>query len=244
MRTFWPVFKRELCSYFVTPVAYVFTLLLLLLSGISTFYLGDFYQRNQADLAPFFDYLPWLYALLLPTLAMRMWSIERQSGSIELLMCLAVGTAEAVLAKFLAAWVVSGLALALTFPLVITVNYLGAPDNGVILCGYLASWLLAGSCLAIGGCLSALTKNPLIAFLAAMALCLAFMACGFPVVLDVLRGWSSLPWLDGVASLSFLTHFEGLCRGVIDPQDVLYFFSQIIGWLAATVIAVELKKAV
>ncbi len=244
MRTFWPVFKRELCSYFITPIAYVFTLLLLVLSGISTFYLGDFYQRNQADLAPFFDYLPWLYALLLPTLAMRMWSIERQTGSIELLMCLAVGTAEAVVAKFLAAWLVSAMALALTFPLVITVNYLGVPDNGLILCGYLASLLLAGSCLAIGGCLSALTKNPLIVYLTAMAVCLVFMACGSPIVLDTVHGWVSLPWLDGVASLSFLTHYEGLCRGVLDPQDLLYFFSQIIAWLAVTVIAVELNKAV
>lgn len=244
MKTLWPLFKRELCSYFITPVAYVFTLLLLILSGTSTFYLGDFYQRNQADLEPFFDYLPWLYALLLPALAMRMWSIERQTGSIELLMCLAVSTTEAVVSKFLAAWVISAIALALTFPLMITVNYLGDPDNAVILCGYLASWLLAGSCLAIGGCLSALTKNPLIAYLSALALCLAFMACGFPVVLEALHGWASLPLLDGVASLSFLTHFEGLCRGVVDAQDVLYFFSQIIGWLAATVIAVELKKAV
>lgn len=244
MRTSWPLFKREVSSYFTTPAAYVFTLLLLLLSGVSTFYLGGFYERNQADLAPFFDYLPWLYGVLLPSLAMRMWSVERQSGTIELLMCMAVSTVDAVLAKFLAAWLVSGLALALTFPLVLTVNYLGDPDNGVILCGYLASWLLAGTCLSIGGCMSALTKNPLVAFLTAMAVCLVFMACGSSMVLDVFRAWLTLPWLDGVASLSFITHFEGLCRGVVDPQDLLYFFSQIIAWLAATVMVVELKKAV
>ncbi len=240
----WPLFKREIYSYFITPVAYVFILLLLILSGVSTFYLGDFYQRNQADLAPFFDYQPWLYVVLLPALAMRMWSLERQTGSIELLMCMAISATDAVLAKFFAAWLISGVALVLTFPLVLTVNYLGEPDNGVILCGYLASWLLAGACLAIGGCMSALTKNALVAFLMAIAVCLIFIACGSAVVLDVFRGWVAVAWLDGLASLSFIAHFEGLCRGVVEPQDLLYFISQIIVWLALTVMVVELKKAV
>lgn len=240
----WPLFKREVHSYFITPVAYVFILLLLILSGVSTFYLGGFYERNQADLAPFFDCLPWLYGLLLPTLAMRMWSLERQTGTIELLLCLAISATDAVLAKFFAAWLVSGLALALTFPLVLTVNYLGVPDNGAILCGYLASWLLAGTCLAIGGCMSALTKNALVAFLTAMSVCLFFIACGSTVVLDVFRGWVTVSWQDGLASLSFIAHFEGLCRGVVEPRDVLYFLSQIIVWLAATAMVVELKKAV
>jgi ABC-2 type transport system permease protein len=244
MSRVWPLLKREVHSYFITPVAYVFTLLLLVLSGVSTFYLGSFYERNQADLTPLFDYLPWLYVILLPALAMRMWSVERQTGSIELLMCLAVSALEAVLAKFLAAWMITGFALVLTFPIVLTVNYLGTPDNGAIACGYLASWLLAGACLAIGGCMSALTKNALIAFLTAMAACLVFMACGSSVVLDVFRDWVALPWLDGIASLSFVAHFESLCMGIVDPQDLLYFFSQIISWIAATVMVVELKKAV
>lgn len=244
MSTVCALFKRELYSYFITPTAYVFIVLLLILSGVSTFYAGGFYERNQADLMPFFDYMPWLYAVLLPALAMRMWSAERESGSIELLMCMAVRAVDAVLAKFLAAWVVSGLALALTFPLVLTVNYLGDPDNGVILCGYLASWLLAGTCLAIGGCLSAMTKSALVAFLMTMAVCLVFMASATSVVLDVFRGHLAVQGLDGIAFLSFVAHFEGLCRGVIDPRDLLYFFSQIIAWLAATVMVVELKKAV
>ncbi|WP_426128962.1 ABC transporter permease [Pseudomonas sp. DWP1b1] len=244
MSTRWPLLKREVYSYFITPVAYVFILLLLTLSGVSTFYLGDFYQRNQADLAPFFDYLPWLYVLLLPTLAMRMWSLERHTGSIELLMCMAISATDAVIAKFLAAWLISGFALMLTFPLVLTVNYLGDPDNGVILCGYLASWMLAGACLAIGGCMSALTKNVLVAFLMTMAVCLIFIGCGSEAVLDVFRSWVGVAWLEGLASLSFIAHFQGLCRGVVEPRDLLYFISLIIGWLAATVMVVELKKAV
>ncbi|OES68237.1 ABC transporter permease, partial [Pseudomonas aeruginosa] len=158
------IFRRELGSYFATPLAYVFTLIFLVLSGVATFYLGDFFERGQADLAPFFSSLPWLYLLLIPALAMRLWAEERKSGSIEMLMTLPVSRATLVTGKFLAAWFCAGLALLLTFPMPLTVNYLGSPDNGAIIAGYLAGWLLSGGYLAIGSCMSALAKNQIIAF--------------------------------------------------------------------------------
>ncbi|WP_285374162.1 heme exporter protein CcmB [Pseudomonas sp. lyk4-TYG-107] len=237
------VFNRELRSACGTATAYIYLVAFLLLSGICTFYSGGFFERNQADLNPFFDYLPWLYILLLPALGMRLWAEERKSGSIELLMSLPVSVPGAVLAKFFASWVIAIAGLLLTFPLVLTVNYLGAPDNGAILCGYLASALLAGSFLAICGCTSALTKSPLLAFLLGAAVCLFFIACGSSVILDLFREWVSVYWLDRVASMSVMAHFGGLTQGVIEPRDLLYFISQIIAWLAITVLTVELKKA-
>lgn len=237
------LFKRELRSACSTATVYIYLVAFLLLSGICTFYSGGFYERNQADLNPFFDYLPWLFVLLLPALGMRLWSEERKSGTIELLMSLPVSAPGAVLGKFFASWVMAIAGLLLTFPLVLTVNYLGTPDNGVILCGYLASVLLAGSFLAICGCMSALTKSPLLAFLLAAAVCLFFIACGSSVILDMFRDWVSVYWLDRVAAMSVMAHFGGLTQGVIEPRDLLYFISQIIAWVAATVLMVELKKA-
>lgn len=178
------IFKRELASYFATPLAYVFIVIFLVLAGVFTFYLGNFYERNQADLASFFAFHPWLYLFLVPALAMRLWAEERKSGSIELLMTLPLTRFEAVAGKFLAAWAFAGIALLLTFPMVLTVNYLGEPDNGAILAGYLGSWLLAGGYLAIGSCMSALAKNQVIAFILAVAACFLFMLSGFPLVLD------------------------------------------------------------
>lgn len=237
------LFKRELGSACSTATVYIYLVAFLLLSGICTFYSGGLYERNQADLNPFFDYLPWLFVLLLPALGMRLWSEERKSGSIELLMSLPVSVPGAVLGKFFASWVIAIAGLLLTFPLVLTVNYLGEPDNGVILCGYLASVLLAGSFLAICCCMSALTKSPLLAFLLAAAVCLFFIACGTPVILDMFRDWVSVYWLDRVAAMSVMAHFGGLTQGVIEPRDLLYFINQIIVWLAVNVQTVELKKA-
>lgn len=235
--------KRELRSAGSTATVYIYLVAFLLLSGICTFYGGEFYERNHADLNPFFEYLPWLYILLLPALGMRLWSEERKSGSIELLMSLPVSALGAVLAKFFASWIIAMAGLLLTFPLVLTVNYLGEPDNGVILCGYLACVLLAGNFLAICNCTSALTKSPLLAFLLGAAVCLFFIACGSSVILDLFRDWVSVHWLDRVASMSVLAHFGGLTQGVIEPRDLLYFISQIVAWLAITVLTVELKKA-
>lgn len=237
------IFKRELASYFSTPLAYVFILIFLVLSGVFTFYLGGFFESNQASLAPFFNFHPWLYLFLVPAIAMRLWAEERKSGSIELLMTLPVTRFEAVAGKFFAAWSFAGLALLLTFPMIITVNYLGEPDNGAIITGYLGSWLLAGAYLAVGSCMSALAKNQVIAFILAVAACFLFIVSGFPMLLDAFSGWAPQWLIDAVASLSFLIRFEAISKGVIDLRDLLYFLSFIVAWLAATALVVDLKKA-
>lgn len=237
------IFRRELGSYFATPLAYVFTLIFLVLSGVATFYLGDFFERGQADLAPFFSSLPWLYLLLIPALAMRLWAEERKSGSIEMLMTLPVSRATLVTGKFLAAWFCAGLALLLTFPMPLTVNYLGSPDNGAIIAGYLAGWLLSGGYLAIGSCMSALAKNQIIAFALTVLVCLLFVGAGTPHVQQALSGWLPQWLLDGIASLSVLVRFEALGRGVLDVRDLAYFGSLIVAWLVATTIIIDLKKA-
>ncbi|MEX0941133.1 MAG: ABC transporter permease subunit [Pseudomonadales bacterium] len=237
------IVKREFGSYFSTPLAYVFIFIFLVLSGMFTFYLGNFYEREQADLMPFFNFHPWLYLFLVPALSMRLWSEERKSGTIELLLTLPITRTEAVLGKFLAAWLVAGLALALTFPLWLTVNYLGDPDNGVILTSYIGSWLMAGAFLAIGSCMSALSKNQVIAFIACGVICLLFILAGFPLVLNVFKPWLPTLVIDMVASLSFLTHFNSISRGVLSVVDVLYFISLMVAWLIATAIVVEIKQA-
>lgn len=237
------VFKRELASYFATPLAYVFLVIFLVLAGVFTFYLGSFYENGQADLSSFFSFHPWLYLFLVPAIAMRLWAEERKSGSIELLMTLPITRTDAVLGKFLAAWVFAGLALLLTFPMVITVNYLGEPDNGAIVTGYIGSWLLAGGYLAIGSCMSALAKNQVIAFILAVTMCFVFIVSGFPMLLDALSGWAPQALVDAVASLSFLTRFEAISKGVIELRDLLYFVTLIAAWLGATAIVIDLKKA-
>jgi ABC-2 type transport system permease protein len=237
------IFKRELASYFATPLAYVFILIFLVLSGVFTFYLGGFFESGQANLSAFFNFHPWLYLFLVPAIAMRLWAEERKSGTIELLMTLPITRFEAVTGKFLAAWVFAGLALLLTFPMIITVNYLGEPDNGAILTGYIGSWLLAGAYLAIGSCMSALAKNQVIAFILAVSVCFLFIVSGFPMVLDGFSGWAPQWLVDAVASLSFLTRFDAISKGVIDLRDLLYFLTLIAAWLAATAVVIDLKKA-
>lgn len=237
------VIEREFASYFATPLAYVFLLAFLVLAPLFTFYLGGFYHNEQADLQVFFSFHPWLYLFLLPALGMRLWAEERKSGTIELLMTLPLPTASLIGGKFLAAWLFAGLALGLTFPMVLTVNFLGSPDNGAILTGYLGSWLLAGAFLALCSCVSAAAKNPVIAFIAAVLLCLVFVASGHALVLDSFSAWSSSWWLDTVASLSFLTRFHALSQGVIELRDLVFFLSFIMAWLLATAIMLNLKKA-
>jgi ABC-2 type transport system permease protein len=243
MRNVGIIMRRELASYFATPLAYVFILIFLVLASLFTFYIGGFYERGQADMDSFFGFQPWLYLFLIPALSMRLWAEERKSGSIELLMTQPVLLWDAVLGKFLAAWAFTALALALTFPLWLTVNYLGKPDNGAILAAYFGSALLAGGFLAIGSCMSALTRNQVIAFILGVAACFAFLLAGFPMVLDVFRSWAPLALVDAIASLSFLTHFESIAKGVIDVRDLLYFAMLIGFFLLATTIALELRKA-
>lgn len=239
----WVVFRRELSSYFATPIAYVFIVIFLFLSGIFTFYLGNFFLRSQADLLPFFSFHPWLYLFLIPALAMRLWAEERKSSTIELLLTLPITIGEAVLGKFLAAWAFTAIALLLTFPMWISVNYLGNPDNAVIFAGYIGSLLMAGAFLAIGSCMSAVTKNQVIAFVITVVVCLAFILSGFPMVLDFFSGWLPQIVVEAISSFSFLTHFNAISKGVIDLRDILFFFSLMVFWLFATAILIEMKKA-
>ena len=237
------IFKRELSSYFATPVAYVIIVIFLIMSGALTFYLGNYFERGQADLNPFFQFHPWLYLFLVPAIAMRLWAEERKTGSIELLMTLPISIGQSVVGKYLAAWVFIGIALVLTFPIWITVNYLGSPDNGVILAAYIGSFLMAGGFLAIGSCISAMTKNQVIAFIITVVICFLFLLAGSPLVLNFFKAWIPQNIVDAISSLSFLTHFISIAKGVIDIRDIIYFFSLIGFWLYANTIIVELKKA-
>lgn len=234
---------RELRSYFATPLAYVFIVIFLMLTSAFTFFLGGFFDRGQADLAAFFNFHPWLYLFLVPALSMRLWAEERKSGTIELLMTLPVPLGSLVMGKFLAAWVFTGVSLALTFPIWLTVNYLGDPDNGIILAGYLGSWFMAGAFLAIGGCISATTKNQVIAFIITVVVCFLFVVSGFNIVLDWFTNWAPDALVESVAALSFLTHFQAISKGVLDIRDVIYFLVVMVGWLMATAIVIDLKKA-
>jgi ABC-2 type transport system permease protein len=242
MRSIAVVTKRELAGYFSTPLAYVFIVIFIALSGAFTFYVGGFFERQQASLESFFSFHPWLYLFLIPALAMRLWAEERKTGTIELLMTLPVSTAAAVSGKFLAAWAFTALALVLTFPLWITVNVLGDPDNGVILASYLASLLMAGAFLAIGSCMSALTRNQVIAFIVAAAVCFVFTMSGLDLVLDAFRSWAPDRVVETVASMSFLTHFDAVTQGLIDLRDLVFFVSMIVFWLFATVVVVDAEK--
>jgi len=236
------VLRRELRSYFVTPVAYVFLVIFLVLAGILTFYAGDFYERGQADLQPFFVMHPWLYLILVPALTMRMWAEETKGGTLELLLTLPVTLWQAMLGKFLAAWLFIGLALVLTFPIWITVNYLGAPDNGIILAGYLGSWLMAGTFIAIGACLSALTRSQVVAFILTALVCVLLILVGQQQVLDFFQGTLPRKLINAVAHLSMLRHFEAIARGVLDVRDLLYFLLSTVGWLLAGVLLLDLKR--
>ena len=243
MSTLFSIYKREFTSYFVTPVAYVFIVVFLFMTGIFTFYLGAFYESNQADLEPFFRFHPWLYLFLIPAISMRLWSDERKSGTIELLMTLPVSITDAVVGKFLAAWSFTAVSLLLTFPMWITVNYLGNPDNTVILASYTGSLIMAGGFLAIGSCISAFTKSQVIAFVISVVICFMFILSGFPMVLDLFQGWAPQAVIDAIASFSFLTHFTSIKKGVIDIRDVIYFGALITFWLYVNVVVIEAKKA-
>ena len=243
MANVWIICKRELSGYFGTPIAYVFLAIFVFLSGIFAFYIGNFFERAQADLQSFFQFHPWLYLFLIPALAMRLWAEERRAGTIELLLTLPVTMVQAVVGKFLAAWAFTAIALALTFPLWITVNYLGDPDNGVVLASYLGSLLMAGAFLAIGSCISALTRNQVIAFVVSGVVCLGFVLSGFPLVLEFVGALAPAIVVDAVRSFSFLTHFQGISKGVLQAGDIVYFVSLIVFWLFVNAVVIEWRKA-
>lgn len=237
------IFKREFASFFATPVAYIFILIFLVMSAVFTFLFGGFYERGQADLLSFFNFHPWLYLFLVPAIAMRSWSEERKTGSIELLMTLPITTMQIMLGKFFAAWAILGLCLLLTFPLWLTVNYLGTPDNGIIVAAYLGSWLMSGAFLAVGICMSATTRNQVIAFILAIVICFIFVLAGSPVITDLFQSWAPLMLIDAIAALSFLSHFQNIAKGVITLHDVMFYVLSIAVWLYAGFVVIEQKKA-
>jgi len=237
------IFRREMSSYFATPVAYVFIVIYLVLTGLLTFHIGNILDRNQADLTAFFTFHPWLYLFLIPALSMRLWAEERRTGTIELSMTLPISQGQAVIGKFLAAWCFTGIALALTFPVWLTINYLGEPDNGAILAGYFGSWLLAGSFLAIGSFISALTKNQVIAFVVAAAICFVLVAMGSTIFLDFLNEWFGSDAVEFFRSLSVVIHFTEISKGVVDLRDIVYFGSLIVLFLFLNVVAIDRLKA-
>ena len=238
-----PIFKREFAAYFATPLACVFIVIFLLAMGAFTFYVGRFYDNGVADLSVFFGYHPWLYLFLVPAIAMRLWAEERRTGTMELLLTLPIPLWAAVTGKYFAAWAFIAVSLALTFPIWLTVNYLGNPDNGVIVASYAGSLLMAGAYLAIGSCISATTNNQVIAFVVTVVACFLFTISGAPLVLDVFRAWAPLTLITAISSFSFLTHFAAISSGVIDLRDLIFFLSLIALFLTANIVAVDLKKS-
>jgi ABC-2 type transport system permease protein len=243
MRVIWTIAKRELAAYFTSPVAYVFLVIFLLMTGFFTFTAGNFFERGEASLSAFFGWHPWVYLVLVPAVGMRLWAEERRSGTLELLLTMPVAPWQAILAKFLASWLFLAVALVLTFPTVITVNVLGEPDNGMVAAGYLGSFLLAGAYLAISCMTSAMTRNQVVAFILSVVLCLFLILAGFNPVTDLLVRWASPAVVDTVAAFSVITHFDGFQRGVIDTRDLAFFLSVIGFALFATGVIIRGHRA-
>ena len=225
----WAILKRELSGYFSSPVAYVFIVIFLVLIGFFTFSgnLGGFFERDEASLAAFFTWHPWIYLFLVPAVGMRLWSEERRQGTLELLFTMPITAGQAIFGKFLASWLFLILALILTFPIIFTVEYLGDPDFGVIICGYIGSALLAGGYLAISCMTSAITRNQVISFILSVVICLFLILAGFQPVTDMLIQWAPGWLVNVVSSLSVMTHFFSFQRGVIDSRDLIFFLSLI-----------------
>ena len=237
------IFDRELKGYFRTPLASIFLLVFLALSSGMTFFLGRFFERDQADLTAFFAWHPWLFLILMPAIGMRLWAEERRSGTIELLITLPVTNMQLVIGKFLASWVFTLIALILTMPIWVTVNYLGDPDNNVILISYIGSWLMAGAFLALTSCLSALTKNQVIAFIISSISGFVLIMAGFNLVLSSVRSWTPTWVTETIGSMSFLSHFSRIQMGVFDLRTLIFFVSMIILCIWINVQLVQIKKA-
>jgi ABC-2 type transport system permease protein len=235
--------KRELAGYFASPVAYVFIVIFLLLSGFFTFMVGRFFDRGEASLASFFLWHPWLYLFLVPAIGMRLWSEERRLGTLELLLTMPVTTWQAIVGKFLASWLFLALALFLTFPVVLTVNYLGHADMGPIVCGYLGSFLMAGAYLSVSCMTSAITRNQVVSFILSVVACLFLILAGWPPVTSMMEQWAR-PWMvEGVASFSVMTHFEGFQRGVLDSRDVIFYLLVMVFSLFTTGVIIRSHRA-
>jgi len=232
--------KRELSAYFASPLAYVFIVIFLLLCGFFTFMvgtrMGTFFEHGQASLDTFFIWHPWFYLFLVPAVGMRLWAEERRVGTLELLLTMPITSWQAIVGKFLASWLFLALALALTFPLVITANYLGRPENGVIFCGYVGSWLMAGAYLAVSCITSAMTRSQVVSFIVSVVLCLFLLLAGFSPVIQFLSGWAGPAIIRAVAACSVITHFENFQKGVLDSRDVIFFLSLIVFSLFTTAV--------
>jgi ABC-2 type transport system permease protein len=243
MRPIRIICRRELEAYFTSPVAYVFLVIFLLLTGFFTFTAGAFFERGEASLSAFFGWHPWVYLVLVPAVGMRLWAEERRAGTIELLLTMPITTWQAIIGKFLASWIFLALALVLTFPVVLTVNVLGEPDNGAIAAGYVGSWLLAGAYLALTCMTSAMTRNQVVAFILAVVMCLFLILVGFNPVTDLLARWTSPAIVDTIAAFSVITHFDGFQKGVLDSRDLIFFFSVIGFALFATGVIIRGHRA-
>jgi len=242
MCSFWAVFKRELKSYFTTPVAYVFLVIFLFFSGYLTFRQG-FFEARQADMYAFFMNLPLLFIFMVPSVAMRLWSEERKSGSIEILLTLPVTITQAVLGKFFAAWFFLLIALLLTIPMPITICILGEPDIGLIITGYLGSLLMAGGFLSIGCFFSAVSKNQVISFILSVVACAILVFAGMPTTMNYLTTFLPVNLVGAIGTMSFRTHFESIQRGVLEFKDISYFLLLIVGWIIASGIILDERKA-
>ena len=242
MKNIYLIFKRELKSYFETPVAYIFLVIFLILCSVFTFKLSNFYLRSQADLRPFFMWHPWIYLFFIPAISMRMWSEEYSSDTLEVLLTLPITIGQAVLGKFFAAWIFTGLALLLTFPIIITVCYLGAPDIGIIISSYLGSFLMAGAYLAIGSFFSSCSKNQIFSFILTTVFCLFLVLIGFSPFVRMLQAVVPAWFVDQIINFSFITHFNSIQKGIFKLNDLIYFLSIIIGFLAANVIVIQNRR--
>ncbi len=243
MKRMWAVMKRELAGYFTSPVAYVFIVIFLLLCGFFTFSIGRFYEIGQADLRAFFEWHPWIFLFLVPSVGMRLWADERRDGTIELILTLPVSLSELIVGKFLAAWIFLGSALALTFPIIITVGYLGEPDFGAILTGYIGSLLLAGSYLSVGCMTSSLTRSQVISFVLTVVICLFLLLAGWPPVTDFLSGWAPAWLISVVEGFSFMHHFADMERGVLDIRDLIYYLSVMGFMLLANGVILQSRRS-
>ena len=237
------VFKRELKAYFESPVAYVFLMFFLMLMGFFTFMVSHFFEREKADLQPFFFWFPWVFLLLVPAATMSLWAAERQSRTIELLLTMPITLTEALVGKFLAAWSFIAIAVLLTFPIVVTTTWLGDPDMGAVLCGYLGTVLLAGACVSVGMLTSSMTRNQVISFVLSLTICLVLMVAGWDPITSFFVKWAPTWLVDGVASLSFIPHFDSMRRGVIDLRDIVYYLSVIVFMFFATHVVLDNRKA-
>ena len=237
------IVKRELAGYFGSPVAYVFIVIFLLLSGFFTFSVGNFYELGQADLRAFFEWHPWIFLFLVPAVGMGLWADERRTGTIELILTLPVTLTEVILGKFLAAWMFIGIALILTFPLVLTVIYLGAPDLGAAFSAYFGSFLMAGAYLSVGSMTSSLTRNQVISFIFSVVICLFLVLAGWSPVTDVLSGWAPLWLVDVISGFSFMPHFASMERGILDLRDILYYVSVMFFMLFSNGVVLQNRRA-